>query len=170
MSACTSCNAPKTSRSCGICHLDLCKNCIEHLPSGSFSLLPKIPEDLTHHEYCRECYLEKVLPHLESYEETLVKAKEVYVFYTTQRKAIPLILKSKERIRITNCADRDETILRLGFLAAQKGFNSVIEVDVQAEKIRNHAYQTSVWAGSAYPANVNTKHVDSQFKADLMYR
>ena len=166
---CSVCQNPKAIHQCGLCSELLCKDCVELLPADTFSLLAKVTEDLKHPAYCQYCYGDTIAPALASYEETLAKAKGIYVFYKTQRKAIPLIRKSRVNLKIENCSDRKETLLRLGFLAAQKGFNSLVEVELIAQKVRNHGYQTSNWTGAAFPADVNTAHVDRQYEADKVY-
>ena len=50
-------------------------------------------------------------------------------------------------LTVKDCPDRDETIMRLAFFAAQRSSNAVIQVEVTAEKVRNGAYQTSKWSG-----------------------
>jgi len=104
------------------------------------------------------------------YEETLEKAKSIYIFFTTQRKEIPLIRKSKEIYKIDACEDRDETILRLAYKAAAAGFNAVVNTEVLHEKKRNHAYQKTIWRGTGSPAMIDESKLDRQYKQDQMYR
>src|SRR3989338_6430409 len=122
---CTSCRQPKANLACGACEAALCKQCVETLEAGSFSFLEMIPDELSHRTYCRFCYEEKVAPALEKYNETLERAKECFIFFTTQRKEIPLIRRSKVAVQVENRTDRDETILQLGFFAAEQSFNAV---------------------------------------------
>ena len=93
----------------------------------------------------------------------------VFVFFITRKKEIPMIRKSKEKFTVPKCADRDETILRLGFFAAQNGYNAIVEVDVKSVKIRDGSYQTSVWSGSGIPADINEAKLEKQELLNKMY-
>lgn len=91
------------------------------------------------------------------------RAKSVYFFFTTQKmNLLPLLGKAKEGISVKNCADRNETILRLAFLAAQLNYNAVILAEVKSEKIRNEGYQKSSWSGVGVPANVDAERIEKR--------
>lgn len=167
---CATCRQPTADLDCALCENTICEPCNLAPPTGSFSLLKSIPEALSHKIYCRFCFDEKVEPELMKYEEIKSKADEVYVFFKTQRKEIPLIKKSREVFEVTDCDDRDETILRLAFMAAEQNFNAVIETDVIHKKVRNHAYQSTRWQGTGIPAMVDEAKLDRQHKRDLIYR
>lgn len=116
--------------------------------------MPSIPETLTHPKYCGSCYSETVEPELSTYEEVLDQAKQVLVFFKTQKKGLRVQKRERLPSRVEACPDRDETILRLAYLAATQGCNAVIEVEVTAKKVRHEAYQTSVWSGEGVSAQV----------------
>jgi len=100
-------------------------------------------------------------PALDSYTETLKRAKGVYVFFKTQRKPIPMVGQQKhERVQVLSCPDRDETIMRLAFSAAELSLNAVIEVDVTCEKVRDEGYQKMNWRGSGVPASVDAGKIE----------
>lgn len=130
------------------------------LNEGTFAFLADIPEELTHLHYCYPCYSSKVEPVIETYNQTMELAREVYFFFTTQKRTPPIIRKSKDKIKVANCLDRDETILRMGFQAASKGFNAVVDAEVLSVKVRNESYQKSIWSGVGYPAEVDGAKVD----------
>ena len=88
------------------------------------------------------------------------EAREVYIFFTTQKRPLPILSKEKEQIRVLECDDRDETILRLAFLAAELGCNAVIETDVRHEKVRNAGWQKTAWRGSGFPARVDAEKLE----------
>ncbi len=152
---CFSCGKLKANRTCQICEADLCKSCTQFLEEDSFSFLKTIPDSLRHSTYCNPCFDEKVAPELSTYEETLERAKKIFVFFKTQRKPFPLIKKSRERVDAKNCPDRDETILRLAFFAAEQEFNAIVEVDITQEKIRNQGYEKSNFSGTGFPAHID---------------
>ena len=153
--SCASCGKSKTGYTCALCEDPLCKNCTQFLAEDAFSFLKEIPAALTHSQYCGACYDAEVLPTFEEYQDTMAQAKQVFVFFKTRKKDVPLLRKAKETEYVKKCPDRDETILRLAFFAVQAGYNALVDVEVNAAKIRNEAYQTSVWSGSGVPAEVN---------------
>lgn len=167
---CETCRQPTATTECQLCENALCKACVLTPPHGSFSLLGEISKELTHTIYCRFCFDDKVQPALTEYEETLERAEQVYVFFTTQRKEVPLLKKAKETLRIKDCADRDETILRLAFLAAKQGYNALIDTEVAHQKVRNHAHHKTLWSGSGSAAQVDEGKLDRQFKRNQIYR
>ncbi|MBL7714622.1 MAG: hypothetical protein JNL01_04085 [Bdellovibrionales bacterium] len=157
-SACESCRSPEVTENCEACQKALCSDCVLNPEPGAFQLMPKIPSKLSHQKYCRFCFDETVQPAYEKYLENLEKAKNVNVFYKTQRKGIPLAKgtgRSKLKFTVEACPDRDETILRLAYQAAEMDYNGILDTEVSSEKVRHFGYQTSVWKGSASPAHIN---------------
>ncbi len=47
--------------------------------------------------------------------------------------------------------------MRMAFAAAKAGYDSLVDVELKAEKWRDHAYQKSVWHGTGVPANSKGK-------------
>ena len=154
-SRCVACLRPRATLECGLCSGGLCRDCSVFLETGSFSFLEVVPDELTKTYYCQRCYDAQVAPVLDSYSATMERAKSVFIFFKTQRKPIPLIRKTNDVLRVVTCPDRDETILRLAFRAAEKDFNAVIDADVTCEKVRNEGYQKMNWRGTGHPAAVD---------------
>ena len=167
---CVNCRKLNATLTCEQCSEPVCKKCVEILPEGTFKLMPTIPEPLSHIRYCGGCYAEQVEPEIAQYEETLENAKRVFVFFKTRKKSLPITGKEKIREIVESCPDRDETILRLAFIAASKGYNAIIEVEALSKKIRNGAYQTSVWSGSGIPAQVDSSRIYDEDMQDAVYR
>ena len=119
-----------------------------------FSFLKVIPEHLTHGVYCAPCYNEKISPEIHSYEETMAKAKEVYVFLKGQKET-RLFKRLDEPLEVKDCEDKNEVLLRLAFLAAKSNFNTIIDVVVTAQKLRAGVYQTSKFQAVGIPVHVN---------------
>jgi hypothetical protein len=140
---------------CELCAEPLCRACDQFLKSESFSFLAKVPEELSHTHYCPSCHDAQVAPAFESYEGTLEKARGVFIFFNTQKKAPYIMIKAQAAVKVEACADRDETILRLAFQAATLGHNALFEVEVIAEKVRNAGYQTTSWRGKGLPATID---------------
>ena len=124
------------------------------MPDDAFSFLKKIPEELNHTAFCLSCYNEKVQMQLAQYNQTMEKAKDIMIFTKSQAKETRFVKRDQIPYKIKECADHDEVILRMAFRAVQMNFNSVIDVDVLAEKVRTGSYQTSKFTGTGMPANV----------------
>ena len=152
---CISCRRPNAKHKCGICEEPVCKSCAQFLPAESFPFLTSKPEHLTHTYYCPACHSEKVAPEIESYDEIMSRAKEAFIFFTTQKAGLPILKKAKVPVKVEQCPDRDEAILRLAFAAAQAQYNCVVEVDVAHQKIREGAYQTTNWRAQGFPAEID---------------
>lgn len=149
---CTTCQTPKTTLQCGLCHESLCKACAQFLEEETFSFLTKIPAEAAHSCYCGNCYTEKVVPLLESYQQMMEKAKNVAVYNKHQGKETRLVKRLERPIQVLNCPDHNEAVLRLAFLAAQMNYDAIVDVELKSEKIKNGSYQTTRWSGTAIPA------------------
>jgi hypothetical protein len=160
---CSSCRKPKaalkTTYLCGLCRQMSCKECTQFLGGDAFSFLEKVSEDLRHSTYCQACYDDKVAPELSVYGQAMERAKQVYVFFK-KHGYLRLIRRSKQMLKVRDCKDRDEVILRLAFFAAQQSYNSLIEVELTQEKVRNFGYQKSNWSGTGFPADVEPEKED----------
>jgi hypothetical protein len=154
---CISCRQPKASLNCELCEEALCSKCDQFLEEKTFSFLGTVPPELSHTHYCTSCYTNTIEPALESYNEVMERAKLMYFFFDTQRKPIPVTKRAKDKIHVENCPDRDETILRLAFMAAQQKYSAVIEAEITSKKVRMEGWQTTVWQGTAVPAFVDVE-------------
>jgi hypothetical protein len=144
---------------CGICQAQQCKNCAHFLDDDDFSFIPveQQPEHLRHDAYCRACFIEKIEPELEIYNETKERAKDVAVYLKDQGKESRLIKRAEFPVVVAECKDHDETQWRLAYLATVQGYNTLVKVEITAKKIRHEAYQTSIWSGTGWPAQVDRK-------------
>jgi hypothetical protein len=154
---CASCRDSKANMKkelrCGLCQNFVCKDCAHPLKRLTFSFFKKIPDELSRDIYCEQCHNDTVAPALENYEKIMAQAKDVFIFEKTAN-SIPLIMRSKQKMTVSDCPDRKETILRLAFFAAERSFNAVVDVELTATKIRNYGYQTSSWSGFGFPARI----------------
>lgn len=170
MNLCCACRTPRVSTECEICQEPACKKCILHLGEDAFAFLPDVPEQLKKSRYCPLCYDSQVAPELAIYDEILARAKEVVFLTEGYRGEVPVIRKSKVEVRIAACADRDEVILRLAFLAARDGYNAVIKSVVSSVKVRNHSYVKSEWSGHGTPAVVDEKKLQLIEEREKVFR
>lgn len=157
---CSACRKPKATTNCEICETPLCKGCVQFVEPATFSFLNEIPEVLSHSRYCLGCFDQKVSPELAAYDDLMKKARNLYVFFITQKRQPPILKRSKETIKELDRTDRDETVLRLAFTAAKLGFNAIIETDIIAVKTRSGAYQKTLWQGSALPVQVDVEKLE----------
>lgn len=163
MSECMTCQSPKANLKCGVCDSTVCKSCAHFVDEESLIFMQPVPPQLLHDAYCSVCFDQTVEPIQARYRETIERAKNVNVFFKTQGKETRFIRRSEKPLKIANCPDRDETLLRLAFLAAQAGFNALIDVDISSEKVRLGGWQTSKWQGTGIPAKVDDATLARKF-------
>lgn len=161
---CTSCRSPKGVYSCGRCQEPVCKQCVQILEKDSFPFLNPTPVELTHKTYCVNCYNQHVGPALQNYQSTLARARAVMVFHRGLGEETRLMNRSEKTLEIEGCLDKAEALLRLAFLAASNGFNTLLDVDVWADKVRNAGFQTSRWRASGVPTNLDPKKYEIKKK------
>jgi uncharacterized protein YbjQ (UPF0145 family) len=152
---CVVCRKENVNFECGICNDPICKACTHFVEPNQFEFLTDIPAELAHGSYCTFCYNSKVEPEIEHYNQVKERAKSVFVFFKHQGKLTRLMTRSHHTVTVKDCADREETLMRLAFQAAQANFNAVIDIDLVSEKVRMDAYQTSKWHAVGIPANIN---------------
>lgn len=158
--ACSTCRAPRATTDCALCSEPLCRRCVI-LPAGdAFALDPQAAPELKLPRYCQRCHDDRVAAPLAAYEETLALARDVIYLPKTYKMQVQVLKKAKNEVRVEACADRDETILRLAFLAARDGYNALIQAEVERRKVRNHAYQTSEWSGHGFPATLDVERLN----------
>lgn len=154
-SNCSTCRKPKALLECGICKDSVCKNCAQFLDENSFSFMDHVPAELSHGVYCTPCFDAKVAPELLTYNELMERAKEIHVFEKDQGKETRFFRRMEKAYKVDHCADREEALLRLAFFAAQRGFNTLVDVHITSTKVRNGTYQTQVWQGTGVPTTVD---------------
>jgi hypothetical protein len=154
---CASCRRPletvKNRNQCGLCQHPLCKDCTQFLDPSEFSFLKTVPEDLAHSTYCGPCYDEKAAPALASYVTIMDRAREIGVFYKNERN-LPSHRSSNRILKVENCPDRKETLLRLAFFAAEMSYNALVNVELTSRKVKTAGYQTTLWNGTGFPAHL----------------
>lgn len=166
-STCSNCESPKASLTCGLCAASLCKQCVEILGEDDFSFLPNPSADLKHDVYCRSCFEDKISGQLAEYNEVMDRARELRVFYKNQSKETSRIKRKALAVSIRDCADYNEAVLRLAFLAAQSGHNAVVDMDLTSKKVRDNGYQKTIWSGTALPVNLDAKRLAREELPDI---
>lgn len=156
---CKNCRKPKAPYVCGICTEHVCKSCAKFMDEHAFSFARKVPAELKHTTYCPQCFDEKVAEPLHHYEELMEKARDVIYFTKAQTKQTGHIKRKEEPYRVENCEDEQETIMRLAFLAALDGFNTLLDMDISTKKIVIGSHKKTVFNGTAIPVNMEAKEV-----------
>jgi len=158
--ACSACFKSKAPYVCGVCGDALCKKCADFVDAEDFSFFARVPEVLSKGIFCPKCYADQVAPQVSAYADIMARAREVYIFDDTQGKESRAFSREESAIEIHDCPDRTETVLRLAFLAAERGFNGLVDVSISSEKVRNHAFQNLKWRGRGTPTHIDPKKLD----------
>jgi hypothetical protein len=157
---CTTCRSPKAPFQCGLCNGQVCKKCLETLTKDAFAFDSSVQKELGRKHYCPGCFGQRVLPELTRYEELIEKASQVIVFMKNRSEECRLMSRSEKPLKVIDCADKEETLMRLAFEAVKRGAHVLIDVEVTSKKVRMNAYQTTLWSGTAIPTNVDAKTLD----------
>lgn len=123
-----------------------------------------MPEAFITKTFCPPCYDSKVEPALQKYNDDLEKARNVFVFYKAENKESRFFKRVEGPVKIADVPDREETILRLAYLAVQVNCNAIVDVDLVSEKIKTGSYQTSKWSGTANPVEVDPRKMEKKSK------
>ena len=151
---CCVCQKPKAKLECGLCHSPVCKKCVQFIDEGSFSFYEVVPKNLNHTTFCGPCFTEHIISEIAEYERLVELAKDVFVFYKDQGKETRRMPRENKTLEIKACADREEVVMRLAFLAVLDGYTTLVDVDIQHEKVRDGSYQTSLWHATAVPVKI----------------
>lgn len=152
---CKTCRKPKAPYQCGICLEHLCKSCAEFRDENAFSFLQKVPEKLKHTIYCQNCFDEFVAEPERKYQETMEEAKNVMAFMKNESKKTGHIQRKEDPLKVVDCEDEQETILRLAFQAAQDGFNCLLDIQITTRKIITGSHKKTVFSGTAIPVKID---------------
>lgn len=127
------------------------------MPESAFHFSPQRSAQLSHNTYCLVCFDQHVTPALNNYEEILAKAQDILVFDISQGKETRFVKRLEKPVYIAEGLDEKEITLRLAFIAAEKNYNALVDVDIKALKVRDGSYQTMAYSGKGVPTNVNDR-------------
>lgn len=150
---CCSCLKSQPQHQCCACKEAVCKKCVQFLSKENFAYAQKMPAELEPGTYCPNCYEQKARPAIQDYESKLAAANDVHIFFRGQgQERRAMFLKRRESpLRVTDCIDQEEALMKLAYLAAETGFNALIETEVESEKIHDGSYTLLKWHGTAIP-------------------
>lgn len=158
---CAQCEKNKTALTCGICTCAVCKSCAKILEPEEFAFEPELSPEIKHGVFCHPCFIDKVAGPLNEYFEILETAKNIDVYFKDQGKETRLVRRKEKPVTVPLCDDRDEVVMKLAFVAAKGGFDSVVDVDLRSEKVHHGGYVKSVWKGTGVPANAKGKVINT---------
>lgn len=151
---CSICNASKAPNTCRACDSAVCKNCLEFVSDETFEFADFNESNSPIGSYCSSCYTTEIVPKLDLYNEILERAKEVTIFSYDQGKETRLIKRSDFKMKIDECEDKDALIMRLAYIAAKAGYNTLVDMDLVYTKVRDGSFKLANWSGTATAANV----------------
>lgn len=146
---------------CVQCATPIAKDDAQFIAEDTFEFLRQPPVKVGC--YCYQCYDRDVAPQIESYNAKMELAKNVNVFFSTQSKESRFVRRIEKPIRVEDCQDRDEAVMRLAFQAVEAGKNSIVDVSLTSTKVRNGSWQTSIWSGRAIPAEIDQDQLNRKY-------
>jgi hypothetical protein len=156
---CKTCQKPKASYDCGLCHEHVCKSCAHFLDDKAFSFLRKKPKELSHSIYCDPCFNERVFSPLSIYEEQYAKSKDIIVFRKNETKKTGHLKRKSPPYKVEDCEDEQEVILRLAFYAVQDGFNCLLDLEINHKKIIVGSHKKTIFSATAVPISIDPSEV-----------
>jgi hypothetical protein len=140
---------------CQICEAAISRAQAEFVTEETFAFLPSLPNNLGEGAYCWPCFESHVREELNKYSDLLERAKDVNVFFSTQGKESRFIRRTEKPLHVKDCLDREETVLRLAFLAVLADKNTLVDVELSSTKVQNGKWKSSLWSGRGIPATVS---------------
>ena len=154
---CQSCFKNKSFLECSNCKEAVCKSCACFVDETSFEFANFLPEDISGQTFCPSCYTIKADPVLTEYNLILDRAKSVNVYSIKQSNETALIKRIEKPIKVKDCADREEALMRLAFITAQKNFDTIVDVNISSIKIFDSKYRKLIWTGVGVPVENKKK-------------
>lgn len=156
---CKTCRKPKATFECGLCHECSCKSCTEFTDENTFSFLTKVSDELKHTNYCIACFNEKVRDPLNEYNDTMEKAKEIIIYSKEQSKLTRFLKRKEDPLKVENCEDEQEALLRMSFFAVQAKFNCLIDVILTTKKIVIGSHKKTMYSATGVPINIDPNEI-----------
>ena len=156
--SCEICLSKKTALRCSLCNQLSCKLCSHFIDDSIFELEDLIPEHLANKAFCPNCYDEKVGLEVDAIINTMELAKNVNVYSKVQGTETRLMRRVAKPLKVNECEDREETLLRLAYMAAKDGYDTIVDVDITSKKVNlGGRYRKVVWSGTATPIDSDKK-------------
>lgn len=155
---CSHCNRNRTALRCDSCEDVSCKSCVVFVDEDFFEMVALLPDDLQNRTFCMNCFNQGISERLDHYLEIVSEAKNVDIFNKNQTKETRKIKRIESPIRVANCLGKEEALLKIAFFAAERGFKTVVDVELRSNKIgEGKSYKKLVWNGSGTPVDPSIK-------------
>ena len=157
-SKCLICNSKKTALRCESCGDPSCKDCSFFIDEDSFELIQVLPESLQNKTFCSNCYNQHIGAQMDRYTQIMSQAKEVDVYSHKQSAETRLIKRVESPLKVRDYGDRETALMALAFMAAEKGFGTLVDVVIKSEKIGpGKSYKKLIWHGVGTPVDPSIK-------------
>lgn len=150
---CQTCLNQKTAIKCSECEEATCKTCSYFIDDTIFEYTDLLPENIKDQVFCTPCYHKTADPVLLKYNQFLETAKNINVYGAKQGNETGLIKRIEKPIVVKDCSDREETLMRLAFYAAQRGYDTLVDVDIKSTKVGKGTYKKLIWTGKGVPVD-----------------
>jgi len=151
---CSVCVSEKTALNCNLCQSGSCKKCSYFIDESDYEYLMLLAEKPNGDTFCPNCYDEQVEPLLKKYDQVYQLAKEVNAYVGNTDLRARAIRRIEKPVKIEDCPSREDALLRLGFLVAQKGFDTMVDVKIVSKKVGGvKRYKKLIWSGVATPVD-----------------
>ncbi len=151
---CSVCCSTKTALTCNTCNMGSCKKCAYFIDESEYEFLALFNEKPDGEIYCPNCYNDNIEPVLDKYNEILDLAKDVNAYVGNSDLRARAIRRIEKPVKIEDCLSREDALMRLGFLVAQKGFDTMVDVSIVSKKVGGaKRYKKLVWSGTAVPVD-----------------
>lgn len=155
---CVLCEKNKTALRCDACSDVSCKDCVHFIDEDHFEMIALLSEDLKNKTFCNNCYNQGINDQIIGYFELFERAKKVDVFTKVQTKETRRIKRVATPVGVVGCADKEEALLRLAFLTAEQGFDTIVDVELKSKKVgEGKSYKKLVWDGAGIPVDSSLK-------------
>jgi hypothetical protein len=151
---CITCRKPKANYTCGLCQACSCKSCTHFIGEDNFAFLKKVPADLKHLSYCSNCFDEKVSAPLNDYNDKYERAKDIIIYTKEESKLTRFLKRKAEVIRVDDCEDQQEALMKMSFEAVEGNYNALIDIEYKTKKVVLGSHKKTLWSASAVPINI----------------
>lgn len=128
-----------------------------------FPYLNQMPKGIQEGVYCPQCFAIKVSDPLNQYQNQVDRAKNVNVFFAKQSKESRFVRRTEKPLQVRECSDPDDVVMRLAFKAVEVNKNSIVDVAMTSHKVQNGKWHTTIWAGTAIPAQIDDRELQRKF-------
>ena len=151
---CSVCTSAKTALTCHSCNKGSCKKCSYFIDESEYELLSLFEDKPKGEVFCPSCYIDDIDVILEKYNKTFEQAKVVNAYVGNTDLRARAIRRIEKPVKIADCPSREDALFRLGFLVAQKGFDTMVDVTIVSKKVGGvKRYKKLIWSGTAVPVD-----------------